>query len=110
MNSIAKTVLFKLSEEPFRPRTTIGLLSKEIGVSRRTIEQSIQELREEGYPICSDCHTKPYGIYMARTEQEAEQWYRQIYSRINRLFSILGKVKGHFSVDPRVKQLSLFVE
>lgn len=107
MNTIAKTVLYKLENETMRNRHTIRSLACEIGTPRRAIEQAIQDLRQAGHAVCSQCYGAQKGVYIARTEKDAEQFYRQMNSRIRNNFLSLASVKNCFKQKEKL-QLSLF--
>ncbi len=109
MTPIASTVLYKLENELMRKRHTIRSLASEIGVPRREIEKAIQELRTSGHAVCSQCYGAQKGIYIARTEKEAEQFFRQMNSRIRNNFLTLSSVKKCFEPKQKI-QLSLFEE
>lgn len=55
---------------------TIGELQERLGVNRRIVERSIEELRALGKPICSDAS----GIWIADTADEV----RACADRLNR--------------------------
>ena len=55
---------------------TIGQLQERLGVNRRIVERSIEELRANGRPICSDAG----GIWIADTADEV----RACADRLNR--------------------------
>ena len=107
MNSIAHTVLYKLENEQIRKRHTIRSLALDIGTTRRNVEQAIHELRLEGFAVCSQCYGALKGVYIARTEKEAEQFYKQMNARIRNNFLSLASVKNCFKKKEQV-QLSLF--
>lgn len=54
------------------------------GVSRRSMEQATERLRQEGVLLCS--RTKPPGgLFIAETLEEFMSWDRQIDSRIREM-------------------------
>jgi len=89
----SKTILYILQNSD---RITIDDLAVRIGCKRRDIEHAIEDLRNQGYPICSECSKKDKGIYLAKTESEAEPWMRQMYSRINKMFDKCSLMKKYW--------------
>ena len=65
-------------EHPYRaPIVTIGSLFPLAGVTRRAIEEAIQQARLEGTPIITDG-----GIRVAQTAEEAFGLYRWLRARL----------------------------
>lgn len=82
----------------------IGALAERMDVPRRTVEKCVQQLRNDGWPICSG----PRGIWKATTRAELEQQYREHRERaLTQLRGCRGLRKAMAAMPPEQTTLGL---
>jgi hypothetical protein len=88
-------------------------MATKYGVNIRTVQVAIEQLREEGHPVCSnDCGFRgSMGYYIPATRQEADTFFRSAKARARKTFISVANVakalNASFGVDEYQMELSL---
>lgn len=90
MTDTTKTSLLSALERTDADNRLTRGRAKNICGTDRNARRLINELRKEGYAICSDSHAP--GYYLARTEAEKSLFVADIKSRIKEMTEVLAKM------------------
>ena len=104
MTDTTKTSLLSALERTDADNRLTRGRAKSICGTDRNARRIINELRKEGYVICSDSHAP--GYYMAYTPEEKAPFIADIRSRIKELSEILEKMGGSAHVHTEKQQPS----
>ena len=104
MTDTTKTSLLSALERTDADSRLTRGRAKSICGTDRNARRIINELRKEGYVICSDSHAP--GYYMAHTPEEKAPFIADIRSRIKELSEILEKMGGSAHVHTEKQQPS----